>query len=58
QVIEAVAKVITSSFRKTDLICRYGGEEFCILMPDAELGHAVKVAEQARAAIAKAVGGK
>ena len=58
QVIEAVAKVITSSFRKTDLICRYGGEEFCILMPDAELGEAVKVAEQTRAAIAKAVGAK
>ena len=58
QVIEAVAKVITSSFRKTDLICRYGGEEFCILMPDAELGQAVKVAEQARAAVAKSVGGK
>lgn len=58
QVIEAVAKSITSSFRKTDLVCRYGGEEFCILMPEAELGEAVKVAEQARAAIAKAVGGK
>jgi diguanylate cyclase (GGDEF)-like protein/PAS domain S-box-containing protein len=58
QVIEAVAKIITSSFRKTDLVCRYGGEEFCILMPEAELGEAVKVAEQARAAVAKAVGAK
>jgi diguanylate cyclase (GGDEF)-like protein/PAS domain S-box-containing protein len=58
QVIEAVAKLMTSSFRNTDFVCRYGGEEFCILMPGAELGQAVKVAEQARAAIAKAVGGK
>jgi diguanylate cyclase (GGDEF)-like protein len=58
QVIEEIAKHLTSSFRKTDLICRYGGEEFCILMPAAELGQAVKVAEQARAAIAKAIGGK
>ena len=58
QVIESVAKQLTTSFRKTDLICRYGGEEFCILMPGAELGQAVKVAEQARAAIAKAIGGK
>ena len=53
-----MARLLTSSFRKTDLICRYGGEEYCILMPGAELGQAVKVAEQARAAIAKAVGGK
>jgi diguanylate cyclase (GGDEF)-like protein len=58
QVIEAVAKLMTSSFRNTDFVCRYGGEEFCILMPGAELGQAVEVAEQARAAIAKAVGGK
>ena len=56
QVIEEVANHLFSNFRKTDLICRYGGEEFCILMPSAELGLAVTVAEQARAAIAKAVG--
>ena len=58
QVIESVAKLLTSTFRNTDLICRYGGEEFCILMPGAELSQAVKVAEQARAAIAKAVSGQ
>jgi len=58
QVIEAVAKLLISSFRETDLICRYGGEEFCILMPAAEVDQGVKVAEQARAVIAKSVGGK
>ena len=58
QVIEAVAKLLTSSFRKSDLVCRYGGEEFCILMPGAEFAKAAEVAEQARAAIAKAVGGQ
>ena len=58
QVIEAVAKVLISSFRKTDLICRYGGEEFCILMDGAELAQAAKMADQARAAIAKAIGGQ
>jgi diguanylate cyclase (GGDEF)-like protein len=55
-VIVAVAKLLTSSFRNTDFICRYGGEEFCILMPGAELDQAVKVAEHARAAVAKSVG--
>ena len=53
QVIEAVAKSLHSSFRKTDLTCRYGGEEFCIFMPGAELSEAVKVAEGAREVIAK-----
>ena len=58
KVIEAVAKVLLSNFRKTDLVCRYGGEEFCILMPGADVDQAVKVAEQARAAVAKSVGGQ
>jgi len=58
QVIEAVAKLLVSSFRGTDLICRYGGEEFCVLMPGCDLGQAVKIAEQARATIAKSVSGQ
>jgi diguanylate cyclase (GGDEF)-like protein/PAS domain S-box-containing protein len=55
QVIEEVANLLSSSFRKTDLVCRYGGEEFCVLMPAADLGLAVKVADQAREIIAKTV---
>jgi diguanylate cyclase (GGDEF)-like protein len=55
-VIEAVASLLNSNFRKTDLVCRYGGEEFCVVMPGAGLGQAVEAAEQARAAIAKTVG--
>ena len=35
----------------TDVCCRYGGEEFAIIMPDSELHHAVKVAERLRKAI-------
>jgi len=58
KVIEAVAKALITSFRKSDLVCRYGGEEFCILMPGVEIDKAVRIAEQARAAIAKAVGGQ
>lgn len=58
QAIAAVSKILTSSFRKTDLVCRYGGEEFCILMPGADLQQATKVAEQARAAVAKSAGGQ
>jgi len=58
RVIEAVATALISSFRKTDLVCRYGGEEFCIVMPGAGLDLAVHAAEQARADIAKTVGGR
>ena len=57
QVIAAVANLLGSSYRKTDLTCRYGGEEFCILMPGADLAQAIKTTEQARAAVAKSAGG-
>lgn len=58
QVIQIVAKNLTQSIRANDLLCRYGGEEFCILLPNTSLSDACTVAERARAAIeSKASGG-
>jgi len=34
-----------------DVCCRYGGEEFSIIMPEQELHNAVKVAERIRATV-------
>lgn len=46
--IVEVAKVFTSSFRKTDIVSRYGGDEFTILLPDTDLATAMAVAEEVR----------
>ncbi|KXI27635.1 GGDEF domain-containing protein [Paraglaciecola hydrolytica] len=46
QTISATAK------RKTDLIARFGGEEFVILLPDTDEHNAVDIAEQVREQIA------
>jgi diguanylate cyclase (GGDEF)-like protein/PAS domain S-box-containing protein len=51
QVIQIVAKNLTNSIRANDLLCRYGGEEFCILLPNTSLADACAVAERARSAI-------
>ena len=51
QVIQIVARALTGSIRNTDLLCRYGGEEFCILLPDTGLEEACAIAERARATI-------
>jgi diguanylate cyclase (GGDEF)-like protein len=47
-VISAVAKVLDSSIRKFDLLCRYGGEEFCIVLPGISIDQACELADRLR----------
>lgn len=51
QVIQVVARALASSIRNADMLCRYGGEEFCILLPNTTLSEAFAIAERARATI-------
>lgn len=48
KVIQAVAKALGSKLREGDVLCRYGGEEFCIVLPNATAKQAAEVAERAR----------
>lgn len=48
KVIISVAKIMFSGLRMEDLFCRYGGEEFCILLPGASIEVAMKLAERLR----------
>jgi two-component system cell cycle response regulator len=43
---------LLSCIRGIDLACRYGGEEFVVVMPDTDLGVANKVAERIRRRVA------
>jgi len=47
-VIRKVAECLQLSMRSTDSICRYGGEEFCIVLPGMDLDDALATAERAR----------
>ncbi|MBS1816108.1 MAG: diguanylate cyclase [Acidobacteria bacterium] len=50
-VLKEVARVIGSSVRAEDLVCRYGGEEFTIILPDIGLDAIKERAEKVRQAI-------
>ncbi|MFN8021715.1 MAG: GGDEF domain-containing protein [Acidimicrobiales bacterium] len=51
-VLRHVATVIAANVREGDLVYRYGGEEFAVLLPGAELDEALRVVERVRAAVA------
>lgn len=54
QCLRDVAQALNNSVRRPhDLVGRFGGEEFAVLLPDTDEAGAVKVAEQLQAAIAK-----
>ena len=49
EVLKAVARALARGLRTGDLLGRYGGEEFCIVLPDANLEQALAIAERLRA---------
>ncbi|PKO12092.1 MAG: hypothetical protein CVU39_25800 [Chloroflexi bacterium HGW-Chloroflexi-10] len=46
QALIHIAHMIQQSLRAQDILCRYGGEEFCVLLPDADIKAAQQVAER------------
>jgi two-component system, cell cycle response regulator len=54
-IITAVAELLASSIRPSDAACRYGGEEFAIVLPDANHEAVLAVADRIRTGLAKRV---
>ena len=52
-VLKEVSNLLKDSFRKTDMIYRYGGEELTIIMPETSLENAVIPVERLRKKIAE-----
>jgi diguanylate cyclase (GGDEF)-like protein/PAS domain S-box-containing protein len=50
-VLKGVSAALKSTVRSCDSVCRYGGEEFCILLPHTGLEGAARTAENCRKAI-------
>jgi|GEM_PF-2748226 len=51
RVISSIAKTILEETRSTDISGRYGGEEFCIMLPMTKISNAMIIAEKLRKAI-------
>ncbi len=53
EVLRETGKLLIETARKEDVVCRYGGEEFSVLMPGVQLDEAVARAEDIRQRMAK-----
>ena len=51
-VLRAFAERVRETLRQSDLVCRYGGEEFAFLFPEIATGETEKLAERLRAGCA------
>jgi two-component system cell cycle response regulator len=51
EVLREFANRIVANVRGMDLACRYGGEEFVVVMPDTETSFALNVAERLRRSV-------
>jgi two-component system, cell cycle response regulator len=47
-VLKLTAELLLDNCRLSDTVCRYGGEEFCILLPETDESNAAVWAEKAR----------
>ena len=50
--LQQVATILTEAVRRSDMVFRYGGEEFLVLLPETDLEGAAQLAEKIRVAAA------
>ena len=54
RVLKSLARICRETIRDSDILCRFGGEEFTVTLPDTAPETAAEAAERLRAALAEA----
>ena len=49
--LKDIARAIQESLRNFDCVCRYGGDEFCVLLLETDINLALEIAERIRARV-------
>lgn len=55
RVIKSVARMLIKRLRKSDMVGRYGGEEFAIIFPDTDIKTAKKILDDVRESFSKII---
>jgi diguanylate cyclase (GGDEF)-like protein len=56
RVLQRVAESLRAALRRPDVAYRWGGDEFAVILPEADQGGAEQVAQRVRAAVARTTG--
>jgi diguanylate cyclase (GGDEF)-like protein len=56
RVLQGVAESLRAALRRPDVAYRWGGDEFAVILPEADQGGAEQVAQRVRAAVARTTG--
>ncbi len=54
-VLSEFGKILKETIRQSDLLCRYGGEEFAVILPDTDIKKAVSACERFREMLAELI---
>jgi diguanylate cyclase (GGDEF)-like protein/PAS domain S-box-containing protein len=49
--LQMMSKVFTQNIREIDIVCRYAGDEFVVILPETDVSEAVTVAERIKSAV-------
>ena len=52
KVLQKVSSILQACLRESDVVCRYGGEEFCLILPECNAEGALNTADRIRLTIA------
>ncbi len=55
EVLKVVSSTLQKTLRDVDIVCRYGGEEFSVILPESNMESAIQVADRLREAIEQQV---
>lgn len=50
-VLAGIGEILRSELRRTDIPARFGGEEFCVVLPETTAARAAQLAERVRSAV-------
>ncbi len=51
ELLKEITTILRNNLRENDILCRYGGDEFCVILPDTNKEKAYRVADNLREAV-------